>query len=126
MGTPLAVTTIPKISPGSRSIRKDGTEKSASASGIKKRREKVEHSLTSSDHDSGGTTSSKEDAPEGSHPGMGPSVPGLREFVPSRSDHRYLVSYRTYKPKNRSPSYDKIVTAKLSSHFKANQACRGR
>jgi hypothetical protein len=63
----------------------------------KKTREKVEHSLTSSNHDSGSTTSSEEDSPDGSHPGRGPAVPDLREIFPSRSDYRYLVSHRTYR-----------------------------
>jgi hypothetical protein len=82
-----------------------------------KNAEKVEHSLTSSDHDSGSTTSSKAD-PLRDPPGRGPVVPGLREIVPSGSDYRYLVSYRTYRLENRSPSYDKIVTTKLSSYVK--------
>ena len=84
----------------------------------KKRREKVEHSLTSSDHDSGSSSSSEEDSPEGSHPGRGPSVPGMREIVPSRSDYKFLVSYRTYRLENHSPRYDKTITAKLSSYVK--------
>jgi hypothetical protein len=84
----------------------------------KNRREKLEHSITSSDHDSESTTSFEEDSIDGSHPGRGPAVPGLKEIVPSRSDYRYFASYRTYRLENRSPRYDKIVTAKLSSYVK--------
>ena len=83
----------------------------------KKRREKVEHSLTSSENESG-TTSSEDDLIEGIHPARGPAVPGLREIIPSRSDYKLLVSYRTYRLENRSPRYDKTVTAKLSSYVK--------
>ena len=83
----------------------------------KKRREKVEHSLTSSENESG-TTSSEDDPIEGIHPARGPAVPGLREIIPSRSDYKLLVSYRTYRLENRSPRYDKTVTAKLSSYVK--------
>jgi hypothetical protein len=78
----------------------------------------VEHSLTSSDNDSGSTTSFEEDPPEGFPPGRGPAVPCLREIIPSRSDYRYLVSYRTYRLENRSPRYDKTVISKLSSYVK--------
>jgi hypothetical protein len=51
-------------------------------------------------------------------PSRGPSVPGLRQIVRSRSDYRYLVSYRTYRLDDRSPRYDKTVTAKLSFYVK--------
>jgi hypothetical protein len=83
----------------------------------KKRREKVEHSQTSSDSESG-NSSSEEDPVKGSNSPRGPAVSGLSEIVPSRSDYRYLVSYRTYRLENRSQRYDKTITAKLSSYVK--------
>jgi hypothetical protein len=42
------------------------------------------------------------------------AVPGLREIVPSRSDYRTLVSYRTYRLVDRNRKYDPPVTAKLA------------
>jgi hypothetical protein len=83
----------------------------------KKRREKVEHSQTSSDSESG-NSSSEDDPVKGSHSPKGPAVSGLSEIVPSRSDYRSLVSYRSYRLENRSQRYDKTITAKLSSYVK--------
>jgi hypothetical protein len=48
----------------------------------------------------------------------GPPGPGLPEIVPSRSDYRHLVSYRTYRLEDSSQSFDPSVTAKLSSYAK--------
>jgi hypothetical protein len=48
----------------------------------------------------------------------GPAVPGLREIVPSRSDYRTLVSYRTYRLVDRNQKYDPTVTAKLAIFVK--------
>ena len=48
----------------------------------------------------------------------GPAVPGLREIIPSRSDYRTLVSYRSYRLVDRSQRYDPSVTAKLAVFVK--------
>jgi hypothetical protein len=48
----------------------------------------------------------------------GKSVPGLEEIVPSRSDYKYLVSYRTYRLANRSNRYNAAVTGKMSTYLK--------
>jgi hypothetical protein len=48
----------------------------------------------------------------------GPAVPGLREIIPSRSDYRTLVSYRSYQLVDRSQRYDPSGTAKLAVFVK--------
>jgi hypothetical protein len=48
----------------------------------------------------------------------GKSVPGLEEIVPSRSDYKKLVSYRTCRLANRSNRYTAAVTGKMSTYFK--------
>jgi hypothetical protein len=48
----------------------------------------------------------------------GPHVPGLTEIIPSRSDYKHLVSYRTYRLEDISQRFDPSVTKKLSSYAK--------
>jgi hypothetical protein len=48
----------------------------------------------------------------------GKSVPGLEEIIPSRSDYKKLVSYRTYRLANRSNRYNAAVTGKMSIYLK--------
>jgi hypothetical protein len=48
----------------------------------------------------------------------GKSVPGLEENVPSQSDYKELVSYRTYRLANRSNRYNAAVTGKMSTYLK--------
>jgi hypothetical protein len=84
----------------------------------KKRREKVEHSLKSSDSEFGSTSEEDCDPKAGSYPYKGPAVAGLTEIIPSRSDYKVLVSYRHYRLENQSQRYDKTVTSKLASLVK--------
>jgi hypothetical protein len=48
----------------------------------------------------------------------GKSVPGLEEIIPSRSDYKKLVSYRTYRLANLSNRYNAAVTGKMSTYLK--------
>jgi hypothetical protein len=48
----------------------------------------------------------------------GTPVPGLAEIIPSRSDYRHLVSYRTYRLEDCSQRFDPTIKAKLSSYAK--------
>jgi hypothetical protein len=47
----------------------------------------------------------------------GESVPGLEEIIPSRSDYKNLVSYRTYRLANRSNRYNAAVTGEMSIYL---------
>jgi hypothetical protein len=48
----------------------------------------------------------------------GKFVPGLEETIPSRSDYKNLVSYRTYRLANRINRYNAAVTGKMSTYLK--------
>jgi hypothetical protein len=81
------------------------------------RRRDVEQ-LSSSDSESVSTSSSEDDHNGDSVKVKGPPVPGLTEIIPSRSDYKHLVSYRTYRLEDISQRFDPSVTAKLSSYAK--------
>jgi hypothetical protein len=72
--------------------------------------EEDEHSETSS--------SSDYSVPRKGNRMKGKSVPGLEEIIPSQSDHKKLVSYRTYRLANRSNRYNEAVTGKMSTYLK--------
>jgi hypothetical protein len=74
--------------------------------------------LSSSDSESVSTSSSEDDHNRDSMKVKGPPVPGLAEIIPSRSDYRHLVSYRTYRLEDCSQRFDPTITAKLSSYAK--------
>jgi hypothetical protein len=79
--------------------------------------EEDEHSETSSSPDDG-SSSSDESVPRKGNRTKGKSVPGLEEIIPSRSDYKDLVSYRTYRLANRSNRYNAAVTGKMSTYLK--------
>jgi hypothetical protein len=74
--------------------------------------------LSSSDSESVSTSSTKDEHDRDSIKVIGPPVPGLAEIIPSRSDYRHLVSYRTYRIEDCSQFFDQTITAKLSSYAK--------
>jgi hypothetical protein len=79
--------------------------------------EEDEHSETSSSpYD--GSSSSDDSVPRKGNRMKGKSVPGLEEIIPSRSDNKKLVSYRTYRLANRSNRYNAAVTGKMSTYLK--------
>jgi hypothetical protein len=52
--------------------------------------------------------------PEGTFPVRGRASPGLKELIPSRSDYRLLVSYRSYRLENTSQRYDGTISRRLA------------
>jgi hypothetical protein len=79
--------------------------------------EDTEPSETSSSPEDG-SSSSDDSAPRKGIRNKGKSVPGLEEIIPSRSDYKDLVSYRTYRLANRSNRYNATVTGKMSTYLK--------
>jgi hypothetical protein len=79
--------------------------------------EEDEHSETSSSQYDG-SSSSDDSVPRKGNRMKGKSVPGLEEIIPSRSDYKHLVSYRTYQLANRSNRYNSAVTGKMSTYLK--------
>jgi hypothetical protein len=79
--------------------------------------EEDEHSETSSCPEDG-SSSSDDLIPRKGNRMKGKSVPGLEAIIPSRSDRKKLVSYRTYRLANRSNRYNAAVTGKMSSYLK--------
>jgi hypothetical protein len=81
--------------------------------------EEDEHSETSSSPDDG-SSSSDDSVPRKGNRMKGKSVPGLEEIIPSRSDYKKLVSYRTYRLANQSNRYNAAVTGKMSTYLKGS------
>jgi hypothetical protein len=79
--------------------------------------EDIEPSETSSSPEDG-SSSSDDSAPRKGIRNKGKSVPGLEEIIPSRSDYKDLVSYRTYRLVNRSNRYNAAVTGRMSTYLK--------
>jgi hypothetical protein len=78
-----------------------------------------EHSESSSNPDGGSSSSDDSTHLRGNGNRVkGKSVPGLEEIVPSRSDYKDLVSYRTYRLADRSNRYNAAVTGKMSTYLK--------
>jgi hypothetical protein len=76
-----------------------------------------EHSETSSSPDDS-SSSSDDSVPQKGNRIKGKYVPGFEEIIPSRSDYKKLVSYRTYRLANSSNRYNAAVTGKMSTYLK--------